>query len=52
LGDLVGYRIKDLEKELKEVVRLRRDAAWLYCNIDHLKIHVQPKRMLEYWKGI
>jgi hypothetical protein len=27
LGDLVGYRIKDLEKELKEVVRLRRDAA-------------------------
>jgi len=24
LGDLVGYRIKDLEKSIKDVVRLKR----------------------------
>lgn len=25
LGDLVGYRLKDLEKDLRSIVRLRRD---------------------------
>jgi hypothetical protein len=25
LGDLVGYRLKDLEKDLKELVRLKRE---------------------------
>lgn len=25
LGDLVGYRLKDLEKDLRDVVRLKRD---------------------------
>ena len=24
LGDLVGYRLKDLERDLREVVRLKR----------------------------
>lgn len=26
LGDLVGYRLKDLERDLREVVRLKREA--------------------------
>lgn len=25
LGDLVGYRLKDLEKDLRSIVRLKRD---------------------------
>ena len=25
LGDLVGYRLKDLERDLRDVVRLKRD---------------------------
>lgn len=25
LGDLVGYRLKDLEKDLRGIVRLKRD---------------------------
>lgn len=28
LGDIIGYRLKDLEKDLREIVKLRRQ-AWL-----------------------
>lgn len=26
LGDIIGYRLKDLEKDLREIVKLRRQA--------------------------